>query len=255
MPTSVSTQFLDIFPKVMYEMDRNGYSVKEMSVDIFFRIGMIRETINQASSYYVYNIQDGETPEILADKFYNNPGAAWMILYANYMIDPQWDWPLQYKDFQKYIINKYGSIENAKTTVHHYEKVITRINSKDNTTTITKFEIDKERIANGALNVPYNYYEPSDGDYNWKEGAVPVANNSRQTTFANNVVVTENINRNVVYAYDYEDDLNESKREIKVIKKVYYESILSELTALILTTRTDILYAGSIAPSFIRRLS
>lgn len=257
MPATNATQFFDLFPKIKYDVNRGNFPVHETVTDIFFRIGMIRDTLSQTSSYYVYEIQDGETPEILADKFYDDAGAGWMILYANYIIDPQWEWPLDYAQFQNYIIGKYGSIENAKTKVHHYEKVITRTNSKDNTTTVTRFEIDKERIATGPFDVPYNYYEPSTEGYDWREGAVPVSNNSRQASFVNDTTVTENINRNIVYAYDYEDDLNEKKREIKVIQKIYYNQIFSEFTVLALNTRTDILEVAAAAAStgsYIRRL-
>lgn len=49
-----------------------------------------------------------------------------MILYANDIYDPQYDWPMNQDAFEKYIIGKYGSTANAKSQIHHYEKVIAR---------------------------------------------------------------------------------------------------------------------------------
>jgi hypothetical protein len=56
--------------------------------------------------------------------------------------------------------------------------------------------------------------------------------------------VTEIISRNAVSNYDYELELNEKKRFIKLIKPEYYGSIMREFSAL---TGTE--------ESFYRRLS
>ena len=52
---------------------------------------------------------DGETPEIVADKFYNDSELYWIILMANEMIDPRFDWPLSYVNLLNYVDNKYGT--------------------------------------------------------------------------------------------------------------------------------------------------
>lgn len=277
MPTSNVTEFFNIFPKIQYDMNRGGYPVHETATDIFFRIGMIRNAVAQASSYYVYEIEDGETPEILADKFYDDAGAGWMILYANYITDAQWEWPLDYAQFQNYIAGKYGSIENAKTRVHHYEKVMTRTSTNTEDVSVTRFDIDESKPVDGRIGAPYNYYYPFTGfakyadnsvikadselvtadtgiDYDWKEGAIP-ANGTQRSVAFNDYTVTEKLERNVVYAYDYEEALNESKREIKVIKKIYYNQIRTEFTTLVYSTRSDMLQIGQeLAGSYIRRL-
>ena len=41
-------------------------------------------------------IDDGETPEVVAEKIYGDAGAAWVVLLANSIIDPQFEWPLNY---------------------------------------------------------------------------------------------------------------------------------------------------------------
>lgn len=135
-------QFFDKFPKIDYDINRNLYSRYENVTNLFFRIGFVREILNNISSYHVFELENGDTPENVADKIYGDPNAGWMVLYANRIMDPQWEWPLDNDQFRKYIIDKYGSIENAKTTTHHYEMVIKRTNSRTNVTTETRFEVD-----------------------------------------------------------------------------------------------------------------
>lgn len=101
------TPFLGKFPKVQYKADNTIYGDKETLTNIFFRVDLVRRTIDNASSYYLHIVNEGDTPEILADKIYGDPGAFWMILYANDIFDPFFDWPLNEGDFAKYMVEKY----------------------------------------------------------------------------------------------------------------------------------------------------
>lgn len=109
------TPFLGKFPKIKYNPDNSIYGPTENVTDIFFRIGMVQKTINNASSFYLYLVNEGDTPEILAEKIYGDPGAFWMILYANYLFDPQFDWPLNNDEFSKYISEKYRPMVDKAT--------------------------------------------------------------------------------------------------------------------------------------------
>ena len=73
----VYTPFFDRFPKVNYDINLSKVNPKyETLTDVFVRVGIIREVLNNAASYYIYLIEDGDTPEILAEKVYEDPGAA-----------------------------------------------------------------------------------------------------------------------------------------------------------------------------------
>lgn len=119
-------RFLDKFPKVPYDITRGQYTNFDNVTDLTFRFSIIKEVLDNISAYYEYAIKEDETPEILADRVYGNPEAYWIILYANDIYDPQYDWPMNQDTFEKYIIGKYGSIAAAKSTIHHYEKIIAR---------------------------------------------------------------------------------------------------------------------------------
>lgn len=120
------SSFLDRFPKIPYDINKNMFSNYENITDLTFRFSIIKEVLNNISAYYEYTIIEGETPEILADRVYGDPGAYWMILYANEIYDPQYDWPMNQDVFDKYVAGKYGSLSAAKNGIHHYEKVIGR---------------------------------------------------------------------------------------------------------------------------------
>lgn len=231
MPVS---QFFNKFPKGKYDINNSIINKKFDDVtDIFFRIAYIKDVLSNVSSYYVFELEEDDTPEIVAEKIYGDAGAAWMIIYANNILDPQFDWPLSYDAFNKFIIDKYGSVANAKTTIHHYEKVVTRTVDlgPEEVVTVNRFIINYDKLTDNSLDVPYDYYEniPEIQDY--------------KTYDIEGRTVVEVIKREEISNYDYEYQLNEDKRTIKVIKSEYYGRIMGEFDKII----------GSAAP-YIRRV-
>ena len=61
-------KFFDQFPKVPYDIAGGAFTNYETVTNIFFRLRIVREAINNIAGYYEYVISDGDTPEILADK-------------------------------------------------------------------------------------------------------------------------------------------------------------------------------------------
>ena len=92
--TSLFTPLFGNFPLMEYDINNISTLVPgphETVTDIFFRFGILRSIVNNTSSYYVYDILDSDTPELLAERVYNDRGAGWIILYANQIFDPQFD--------------------------------------------------------------------------------------------------------------------------------------------------------------------
>jgi len=70
---------------------------------------------------YDYVIKDGERPDTIANAYYGDSNFVWLVFLANNVVDPYYDWPLTQQQFKDYIIDKYGSIETAKSTIKHYK--------------------------------------------------------------------------------------------------------------------------------------
>ena len=231
---AVNSPFFNKFPKFDYNMNfgRGKFPITETVTNIFFRLGIIKEALNNITSYEVYQLESGDTPEIVAERVYNDAGAGWIVIYANQLADPQFEWPLTYDQFNKYIVKKYGSIENAETGIHHSEMIVTRTNSEHQVVSETRFQINTDRLTDTMPPYRFNYYNAHAGDGEWdydiKTGQVPVAEGSVGTYEIDGATITESIVRNQVSYYEYEERLNESRRVIKVIKAEYYPRIMSE---------------------------
>lgn len=246
------TPYFDNFPKVDYNLT-NDPNVTESLTNIFTRYGILRSVLSNSVSYVLYEIEDGDTPEIIAEKVYDDPGAGWIILYANQIIDPQFEWPLTDENFKKYIINKYGSVSNATSTIHHYEKVVDTIIGDDTYT--RTYLIGKERYTENHLNVPYTYYTPYSNNYSLTADTLLVTTDntyfrvdhsnhysyddtsipeyySYETLNYDGKTVYLNTHGNAITNYDYELRANDDRKIIKVVKKQYYSQIISEFKAM-----------------------
>ena len=213
--------YFDLFPRVAYDIDGKRRTKFDSVTNIFFRLRVLREVLGNISAYYEHTISDGETPEILAEKVYRDAGAYWIILMANDIVDPQYDWPLDDRSFRKYIVNKYGSISNAKTTYHHYEKVIERTESFSGLTTETRFIVNQSNVSSTVVTVPFDSYD-----------SLPETQSVETFNMPNDRTVTQITRRDRISNWDYERELNEQKRLIKVIKPEYYTQIVEEFNAL-----------------------
>ena len=113
--------YFTYFPTIGYDVRgiKNDSSVQRIT-DILKRVRKKLEIINLAF-FEEYFVQDGDTPESLAHQAYDDSQLHWIILYANYMTNPYYDWPLTYFDLQKFVNKKYG-VANINA-IHHYEDV------------------------------------------------------------------------------------------------------------------------------------
>jgi hypothetical protein len=87
--------------------------MKDVTRNIRFR----RDLLANVTVYDEYDIVDGETPEIIAEKIYGNAQYHWIIMLANNRYDYRNDFPLRYVDLQRYIEDKYGAQADS---IHHY---------------------------------------------------------------------------------------------------------------------------------------
>jgi len=195
-------QYFNSLPKIRY-VDQNN--VTTVYTNLMARASVIPSVLNNALVYYSYDVQDGDTPEIIAYKYYGDVNRFWIVLYCNQLNDPQWDWPLSSNKFQKYILNKYNT-GNLNST-HHYERITTKTNINTNTTTV-----DTETISQEVYN--------------------SLQSNTTTTYTLGSETITVNVVKSVVTNYEYENSLNESKRNIKILNKAYADKLESQFLEL-----------------------
>jgi len=180
--------FFAPFPKIQYDIDKSGNSATITNIMLRFKISEIIKS--KAAVYYNYQIKDGEYPDVIASKYYDDPTLDWVILVTNNVMNPLFDWPMSYNGLIQFIREKYGSVATANQTVHHYEKVIR----------------DHSVLSDGTI---------------LSEQIVIIDETTYNTTSA--------LIRRSISAYDYETTLNDAKRDIRILDKKHLRFILGQV--------------------------
>jgi len=107
------------FPKFLYDFKYGDGTLDTAIVtDITRNVRIRKELLSNISLYNEYEIQDGETPEIIAEKVYGSSMYHWIVMLSNDAYDYLTDFPLEENRLVKVILDKYG---NDVYSVHHYE--------------------------------------------------------------------------------------------------------------------------------------
>lgn len=205
--------YFKTLPKIITP-DQNGYPI--LMTNLLARASIVQELLNNTLQFYEYAIQEGDTPEIVADKYYGDPFKYWIVLFSNQILDPIWEWPMSYASFLEYLDSKYATeaedagktpFEYTHTTVYEYKKVITTTDVYTKTETIKEVSITQS---------DYNTLVESTETYDIPGGTQCV------------VAITKTI----VTLYDYEEQLNESRRQIKLLNSTYAGEMERQLKVL-----------------------
>lgn len=113
------------FPTIVYDSVGDG-QVKDVK-NLLRRVAIRSKVKTNIMIYDTYTIKEGETPESIADKLYDDPELHWVVLLINEITDRYHQWPMSYSQFLQYINDKYTNADG----VHHYEVA----QSSGNTTT------------------------------------------------------------------------------------------------------------------------
>lgn len=193
-------KYFSTLPQIITSDGRGGAIIL---TNLMARASLISSLFNDPLLFYSYDIQEGDTPEIIAHKYYEDIYRYWIVLVSNQIVDPQWDWPMSGSLLANFIEQKYGM---GVGDIHHFEKTTTQFDINSQTETTHTLVIDQQE---------YDALVEGSVSYTLPTGTVSVITTKR-----------------VVTNYDYELEKNETKRSIKLLNKDYVPSFESQFKKL-----------------------
>ena len=207
-------KYFSFFPKTYY-LDDTGVETTILT-NIISRFAYEQSFKDNTSVFYKYDIKDSDTPEGISYKMYGSSERHWMILMLNDIVNPMYDWPLDYRKFIKFVNSKYTAnasvgqtgLEWARTNVKEYVKIVTKTDIKSATISVDEYQIDSNTYANLVSSVETTTL--SDG------ASVKIETTKKTKTY-----------------YEYEMDANEAKRTIKILKPEFASTVEQEFRRVI----------------------
>jgi len=164
-------------------------------LDITRKVKLSAALRSVSLEYLSYTLEDGDKPEDIANYYYDSPEYAWLVLLSNEIVDPYTEWYKSKLELEAYIKVQYES----------------------------KSGLTGDAVLNWARNsslssniIHYrSLYEP----------AVQINRATYQQSPASEFYA--------IRVYDYEYELNESRREINLINKSYLSLITDRFVEVI----------------------
>ena len=103
------------FPLIVYDSVGDGNF--KIVTNLLKRVALRTKVRTNTLLYDTYDVKEGETPEMIADKLYDDPELHWVILFVNNITDRYHQWPMNFGQFNTFIADKYSNVD----AVHHYE--------------------------------------------------------------------------------------------------------------------------------------
>lgn len=214
-------------PQILYTFDPTKYDYRSV-VNIFARVKVLDDVLQNSLVYYQYNMKDSDTAEIIAHKYYGDTKRHWIVFFANRVVDPYFDLPLKQYDLNQNIILKYGSLANAQATLHHvnqYVNVTTSFGGSSNTQSYVS-TLNSAFTYNFTTNQVQAITLPTIMSPVLDQGTTSIVLADGTSVVTDTVWVA-------VSNYDYEVGQNEAKRKIQLLDKQYASSLEQEFTQLL----------------------
>ena len=219
------------FPYTFYSLDDT--STVQVVTNITNRVALSDEVKNNLSLFDEYDIKDGETPELVADKFYNNSELHWLVLHYNEIIDPRFDWPLDTNNLNRQVAGKYTDV-NA---THHFEDANGNYTNGNayilSSNAFTNFSVNDVITNNTNNGVGYITQKNSSsnvrvtittGGFKTGDQILKSSNTSNRANITSTVILSGI----PVTNFTFEEEINESKRRIKILKVSYVDAVVND---------------------------
>jgi hypothetical protein len=163
-----------------------------------FKKGKLREDIFQNVAFFEkYKIVGDDRPDNVAFEVYNDSSLDWLVLLSNNVLNVQSEWPLPQTDFDRFVLDKYGDYDTLYNGIHHYETTEVK-----NTQGVTIIPAGLQVDSSYSVSY-YDFF--TDLQVTTGNLAIPVTN------------------------YEYEEKVENDKRNIFILKPRYLNIVFDDM--------------------------
>lgn len=184
-----------------------------------------------------YLVKDGETPEMVSNIFYGTPRYHWVILMVNDITNPREEWPILDAKVTDLVYQKYDFVIGVPSgTAYNANDVVTSDN--DGTFLVSKVVGNnvylRSQVGKIVLTTSNTLNNTTEETENLVISSVTDPEEGVHHYYDSELgyIVDEgySVNTNPVSNYEYEIEINDAKRTVKVLNGSYIEQIVQEFS-------------------------
>jgi hypothetical protein len=192
--------YFSYIPSINYNAANLNYPFSENDYIVaknFFKRYKVNETLTSSTRFFKkYAINDGDRLDTIAERAYGNPFYDWIIVLTNNIVNPLFSFPMSSEQLRKHCETSY---KNPYSEIVYYKTYEVKNN-------LGVVVLEKDLIVDKV------FYE---GTFEYWNGSQVQA------------VLGSQISRPVT-AFEFEEEENEKKREIYLLKPRYVESFVED---------------------------
>jgi hypothetical protein len=171
-----------------------------IKVKNLFKRGFLREDIFQNLSFFSkYQIVGDDRPDNVAFKIYQDSSLDWLVLIANNILNVADEWPMAASSFDEILLDKYGSYDTLFNGIHHHETIEVK-DSSNKKIIVRGLEVESD--------FSITFFDQNVSEYKTLTPVIPITN------------------------YQYEEKINDAKRNIYLLKPEYQQVVRDDLESL-----------------------
>ena len=171
-----------------------------IKVKNLFKRGFLREDIFQNLSFFSkYQIVGDDRPDNVAFKIYQDSSLDWLVLIANNILNVADEWPMASSSFDEILLDKYGSYDTLFNGIHHHETIEVK-DSSNKKIIVRGLEVESD--------FSITFFDQNVSEYKTLTPVIPITN------------------------YQYEEKINDAKRNIYLLKPEYQQVVRDDLESL-----------------------
>jgi len=107
--------YFEQFPVIFYDAVGNGDP--KVVTHLLKRVALHSKASETIALFDTYDVRNGETPEMIAHKYYDDAEYHWVVLLVNNITDRYHQWPMNTRQFLSHLAERYDNVD----ATHHYE--------------------------------------------------------------------------------------------------------------------------------------
>ena len=239
----MAEKYFKHYPTIDFDVKNDGQLIE--AKDIFRNIRVNDNSDEAITGYEYYYVSDQDRPDVLATKLYGDATLYWLFWMVNDKFATYNDWPKSQSILERFIARKYTGkalvsnqqsdiVSSSDSKFLQGEKVVGSTSSAFGF--VTKIDPTNKQLVLNDIQGQFQAGETVTGSNSTKSFIISSVRNfsdSPHHYINSDGNKTTSESATSVSNHDYEQELNDSKRDIRYIKVDYIPQLLREFKSMI----------------------